>query len=91
MNPANNFAINDKNITDPSSNPNDLLLPPSSSTIKIGRSEKTIEDAIPQEKCIQHSQIIMLLLFLLGETEKKFLMFKRDPVSVNSKFYFTVT
>lgn len=77
INPANNFAINDKNITEPSRRPKDFELPPNSSTINIGNSEKIIDEAIPQQKCIQHKQFTIWLLFSFSETEKKFLIFKR--------------
>lgn len=62
--PANNFARKDMKMTPPSRNPNDFILPPRESTIKTGRSVKTIDDATPQQKNIQQIQNILRLFFL---------------------------
>jgi hypothetical protein len=58
-NPAHSFAMNDRKVTVPSSRPNDLVVPPSSSTIKMGRREKIMEVAMPQKRCIPQIQTIV--------------------------------
>ena len=64
MNPAKSFAINEKKITAPSRAPNDLLFPPNSSTMNTGKSEKIMDDAIPQQKCIPQSHKMVWFLTL---------------------------
>ena len=72
MNPAKSFAINERKITAPSRAPNDLLFPPNSSTINTGKSEKIIEDAMPQQKCIPQSHKTIRFLDLSALICKNF-------------------